>query len=889
MSYFPAHGVPAQIPLIIGMMESGLNNGSYDATGGYPSYGIFQANTNGGMGAGHNPQNLVDPNYQLNNTEIGMAIVNAFNDAGGMARWNAIKNNEQLQRDFIRHVHLMALVPDEASMNRNYDNNWSAHLATLENMPFGSTGQGGGIPQGTAQGLSSLYDPAHITSGFMEPFYLDSGGVNKGLDFGAAGGTPVPSTVSGTVIIAHDDGQGWGPRVLIQDNQGVYHSFGHLENLQVSEGDQVGRGQVVGAVGHGIVGTSTGPHLSYDVYRMGPNGQEWINPMSFLDDDLGIYTNSNVEQAYNYTREMFEGILGDMGADAAAALENYDDSAALGVMDPETDQPVDGTLTPTAENLAAAANMAAQQALAQQYVLSNYKPGDEQWPMTVEVSADGFGGTTEVPRPYTVAELQAAIAENQQNATRWNALAEVVTDNPGAVTMTITDGVGSIDIDPAAYDSLPPATKRFVDQAIANNGVELWNGYVTSYNQTVNDEFHLAEAYANFQNDLETQLFDFATENNININNVKQLNYEMRRQHGMDINDFIQRNWENAYQSWEGGVSTEQMNWENQLQAEEIFNDLTLTLHELARAYTADEAGKIESEYAAKVQYYDNLLKYDQATQTLVDRQLERWFGIRDQNQNRAEYVMSQAPWMTEIGKTAFTGSDLGSIGTEIAKMAGLDPNSELLKYTGQIDPQALLAGYDKAQGVGGMAPDYSQPVTQLGNIPQPYTLPDSIKPPGEDAFKWPGTPPHHEGPPIASQQGVGWAPMEDLTWNVDAPTRDMMASLMQPGGLLYGMEPSITNPLQNILNQNGMLPGAGAYPIMHAGGVYGHDHAGGAEHFLSDGRPVPPGMSQGTFDPFNRASLPNNWGQHMLNMYGKRHPAMDPTGQRVFGGRSPW
>lgn len=120
---------------------------------------------------------------------------------------------------------------------------------------------------------------ATVTQGYGptdEP--LDSGyngyaHFNKGIDYGLATGTPIDSPVSGTVVAAGDQGDGWGISVKVRDAQGNIHNFGHLDGVNVSAGQTISQGEVVGKSGNS--GRSTGPHLSYDV--LGKDGT-YIDP-----------------------------------------------------------------------------------------------------------------------------------------------------------------------------------------------------------------------------------------------------------------------------------------------------------------------------------------------------------------------------------------------------------------------------------------------------------------------------------------------------------------------------------------------------------------------------------------------------------------------------------
>lgn len=125
-----------------------------------------------------------------------------------------------------------------------------------------------------------------ITQGFGptdEP--LDSGYAgyahfNKGLDYGTPAGTPVTANVGGKVIAAGPGSEGWGTRVWVQDANGLIHNYGHLDSAAVQVGQQVTPGMLLGSSGN--TGNSTGPHLSYDVWKQGPNGYEYIDPSQFI-------------------------------------------------------------------------------------------------------------------------------------------------------------------------------------------------------------------------------------------------------------------------------------------------------------------------------------------------------------------------------------------------------------------------------------------------------------------------------------------------------------------------------------------------------------------------------------------------------------------------------
>ncbi len=121
--------------------------------------------------------------------------------------------------------------------------------------------------------------PGHltITSSFgmrLDPF-LDRMSLHPGIDFHQAFGSAIHATGAGKVIIAHYWG-GYGNMVEIDHGDGIMTRYGHMSKLNVTEGQHVVRGQVLGFIGS--TGRSTGPHLHYEIRLNGVA----VNPAPFL-------------------------------------------------------------------------------------------------------------------------------------------------------------------------------------------------------------------------------------------------------------------------------------------------------------------------------------------------------------------------------------------------------------------------------------------------------------------------------------------------------------------------------------------------------------------------------------------------------------------------------
>ena len=103
-----------------------------------------------------------------------------------------------------------------------------------------------------------------ITSPFgMRPNPLGQGmEMHPGIDIGAPMGSTVTAAAGGKIIWAKAYGE-YGNAIII-DHGGLTSSvYGHLSQIFVAEGQEVVRGQAIGAVG--CTGRCTGPHLHFEV------------------------------------------------------------------------------------------------------------------------------------------------------------------------------------------------------------------------------------------------------------------------------------------------------------------------------------------------------------------------------------------------------------------------------------------------------------------------------------------------------------------------------------------------------------------------------------------------------------------------------------------------
>lgn len=88
---------------------------------------------------------------------------------------------------------------------------------------------------------------------------------HNGVDIASTFGSSILAAASGEVIIAKGSGYngGYGSYVVIKHSNGTQTLYAHLSGVQVSAGDMVDQGQVIGNMGS--TGKSTGTHLHFEV------------------------------------------------------------------------------------------------------------------------------------------------------------------------------------------------------------------------------------------------------------------------------------------------------------------------------------------------------------------------------------------------------------------------------------------------------------------------------------------------------------------------------------------------------------------------------------------------------------------------------------------------
>ena len=151
-------------------------------------------------------------------------------------------------------------------------------------------------------------DGIYVTSMFdlrSNPFEDNSGPlieekVHYGIDIVDQKNSAIRATVSGTVVRHWPPPNGYwkgdgvhGGRVIIRDDNGVYHAFSHLSETYVSSvkgKNHVEAGvTVIGRMGSS--GKTTGPHLHYEIFEgTDPDHPtRWFDPLYYFDVRIGDF------------------------------------------------------------------------------------------------------------------------------------------------------------------------------------------------------------------------------------------------------------------------------------------------------------------------------------------------------------------------------------------------------------------------------------------------------------------------------------------------------------------------------------------------------------------------------------------------------------------------
>ena len=163
--------------------------------------------------------------------------------------------------------------------SRQADEDYDRLLAISENIAsmLRSLERSSSMPTGGGTGKFIWPVTGEITSyyGWRTHPVFGTTRYHSGMDIACDYGTPIVAADSGTVIYSGWMG-GYGYAVMIDHGGGLVSLYGHNQELAVSEGQYVNKGQVISYAGS--TGWSTGPHCHFEVRIHG----EVTEPLDYL-------------------------------------------------------------------------------------------------------------------------------------------------------------------------------------------------------------------------------------------------------------------------------------------------------------------------------------------------------------------------------------------------------------------------------------------------------------------------------------------------------------------------------------------------------------------------------------------------------------------------------
>lgn len=118
---------------------------------------------------------------------------------------------------------------------------------------------------------------------------------HKGIDFGTPSGTALTSITDGVISLMGNEAKGYGRWVEVKHEDGTASRYAHLSQVNVSKGQKVVPGQVIGRSGgkkgQPGAGNSTGAHLHFEI--LNERGVK-VNPAPYLSGAPASPINGNM-------------------------------------------------------------------------------------------------------------------------------------------------------------------------------------------------------------------------------------------------------------------------------------------------------------------------------------------------------------------------------------------------------------------------------------------------------------------------------------------------------------------------------------------------------------------------------------------------------------------
>ncbi|MBN2087747.1 S-layer homology domain-containing protein [Candidatus Peregrinibacteria bacterium] len=205
--------------------------------------------------------------------------------------------------------------------------------------------------------------------GNYEYDHLENHGSHLAVDIRMPVGTPIHAIANGKVIKASLDSTGFGHHIVIKhigapDGNGgtttIYSNYVHMDRLDVSEGQNVLKGDIIGTSGN--TGTSTTPHLHFQIdndeapwhpywpFTWAESQNAGLSFFEAVNASLGMnnarkYTINPMQYVYKYLGSYSLASSNSGGVDNNSIVSNNNDNNQTqeDVNDTENSEPVEST------------------------------------------------------------------------------------------------------------------------------------------------------------------------------------------------------------------------------------------------------------------------------------------------------------------------------------------------------------------------------------------------------------------------------------------------------------------------------------------------------------------------------------------------------------------
>jgi hypothetical protein len=217
--------------------------------------------------------------------QLGLADQVQLAILGNLSRYSTVRS-ERIRSALT----LIGLSPEQALQMRGKQNLVIPNIVlplSEQNTPFAQALERARQNHGLSLGVATIVEalptlrptPASVrfSSGFGYRIHPIAGTrrLHAGVDMAAPQGTPIYAAGSGVVASASWGG-GYGNLVQIEHGNGLLTRYAHLSQMNVTSGQPVAKGSLIGLMG--TTGASTGNHLHFETRIFGSP----VNPACFL-------------------------------------------------------------------------------------------------------------------------------------------------------------------------------------------------------------------------------------------------------------------------------------------------------------------------------------------------------------------------------------------------------------------------------------------------------------------------------------------------------------------------------------------------------------------------------------------------------------------------------